>query len=161
MISRIPVHGRYYITCLFFLERYAPTTTFFYYYFYYFVSYSLFLIFTVSDFCVSIKHGFLNVFPFSADMNCFYLNTFCSILTILYFYTITNFDGEYRHYYWNYFHCCCFYYYFCHCHCYYYFFIFEAFNLYCFSFQHSILYFCRYRIFLNFKHMTWWNLLKS
>ena len=60
---------RYYITRLFFLERYAPTTTFvllFIYFFvlFYFVSYTLSLTFILRDFCVPIKHGFLKVFPF-------------------------------------------------------------------------------------------------
>ena len=55
----------------FFLERYAPTTTFtllcsflFSTFLFYFVSYSLSLTFTLCDFCILIKHGFLNVFPF-------------------------------------------------------------------------------------------------
>ena len=64
-----------------------------FFYLFHFVSCTLFLIFTLSDFCVPIKHGFLNVFPFSADMNCLYLNTFYSVLTLLYFQTTTNFDS--------------------------------------------------------------------
>ena len=32
-----------------------------YYFFFYFISYTLFLTFTLRDFCVPIKHGFLNV----------------------------------------------------------------------------------------------------
>ena len=38
---------------------------------------------------------------FEADMNCFYLNTFHSILTFLYFYMITNFDSCYHHCYFH------------------------------------------------------------
>ena len=36
-----------------------------------------------SNFCVSIKYGFLNVFWFEINMNCFKLGTFYSILTIV------------------------------------------------------------------------------
>ena len=69
-------------------------------------------------------------------MNCFYLNTFYSVLTFLYFYTITNFYSHSHHYCYDYFcyHC------FCHCHFHYYLFIFNAFNLYFSSFDHYILY---------------------
>ena len=38
---------------------------------------------------------------FEADMNCFYLNTFHSISTFLYFYMITNFDSCYHHCYFH------------------------------------------------------------
>ena len=44
---------------------------------------------TLCDFCVPIKHDFLNVSPSSADVNYFYLNSFYSILTFftfLYYY---------------------------------------------------------------------------
>ena len=67
-------------------------------------------------------------------MNCFYLNTFYSVLTFSYFYTITNFYSHSHHCY-DYF---C-YYCFCHCHCHYYFFIFNAFNFYFSSFYYCIL----------------------
>ena len=71
----------------------------------------------------------MNVFSFLADMNCFYLNTFHSVLTFSYFYTIANFDSHYHRYYHDYQHYyCCYYYYFYHCHCHYYFFIFIAFK---------------------------------
>ena len=80
-------------------------------------------------------------------MNCFYLNTFYSVLTFLYFYTITNFYSHSHHYYYDYF---C-YYCFCHCHCHYYFFIFNAFNFYFSSFYHSIL---SLYILNNFKFYT-------
>ena len=74
---------------IFFMERDAPTKTFvllsILFYLFHFVSCTLFLIFTLSDFCIPIKHGFLNVFPFEVDMNCFYLNTLYSVLPILYF----------------------------------------------------------------------------
>ena len=87
------------------------------------------------DFCFPIKGGFLNVSPFKADMNCFYLDTFYSVLTFLYFCAIASFCSHSRHYY-----CDCFYYYcFCHCHCHYHFFIFSAFNFYFSSFCHPIL----------------------
>ena len=102
-----------------------------------FFSYSLFLTFTLCDFCVPTKHGFLNIFSLQADMNCFYLNTCYSVLTFLYFYTITNFDSLF--YYYDYFHCYCCYYYFCHCHCHYYFFIFNALSFYYCRFYHSVL----------------------
>ena len=68
-------------------------------------------------------------------MNWFYLSTFYSVLTFLYFYTITNFYSQFHHYCYNYF---C-YYCFCHFHCHYYFFIFNAFNFSFCSFYHSIL----------------------
>ena len=68
-------------------------------------------------------------------MNCFYLNTFYSVLTFLYFYTITNFYSHSHHYCYDYL---C-YYCFCHYHCHYYFFIFNALNFYFSSFYHSIL----------------------
>ena len=90
-------------------------------FFFNFISYNLSLIFTLHDFCVPIKHGFLRVLTFSADMNCFYLSTFYSILTFLYFYTITNFDSHYHLYFYDCFHYYCCYYYLSHCH--YYFFI--------------------------------------
>ena len=67
-------------------------------------------------------------------MNCFYLNTFYSVLTFLY-YTITNFYSDSHHYCYDYL---C-YYCFCHYHCHYYFFIFNAFNFYFSSFHHSTL----------------------
>ena len=97
--------------------------------------YTLFLTFTLCEFYVPIKDGFLNVSPFSADMNCFYLSTFYSVLTFLYFYMITNFYSDSYHYYYDYFCNYCF----CLCHCQYYFFIFNAFNFYFSTFYHSIL----------------------
>ena len=57
-------------------------------------------------------------------MNCFYLNTFYSILTFLHFYTITNFYSHSYHYYGYFCYCC-----FCHCHWHYYLFICNAFNI--------------------------------
>ena len=45
---------------IFFLERDAPTTI----YFFHFVSCTFFLIFTLCDLGIPIKHGFLNFFPF-------------------------------------------------------------------------------------------------
>ena len=75
---------------------------------------------------------------------------FASVLTFLYFYTITNFYSHSYHYCYDYF---C-YYGFCHCHCHYYFFIFNAFNFYFSSFYHSILSLYISNI-LNFKQMTW------
>ena len=54
-----------------------------------FAFYALVLIFTLCDFCLRIKQGFLNVLTFSADKNCLYLSTFYFILTFLYFYSIT------------------------------------------------------------------------
>ena len=114
----ITVHGSYFITCLFFffsLRDSAPTHSNFclsiYYVYFHFVSYILFLTFTLCDFCVLIKRGFLNVSSFQADMDCFCLNTFCSDLTFLYWFV---------------------------------FFILT----------------CIYRIFLNFKHMTWPNIVQ-
>ena len=68
-------------------------------------------------------------------MNCFYWNTFYSVLTFLYFYAITNFYSHLRQYCYDYF---C-YYCFCHCHWHYYFFSFNAFNFDFSSFYHSIL----------------------
>ena len=65
---------------VFFLQRDAPTKTFvllsILLYLFHLVSCTLFLILTLSDFCFWIKHGFLN---------CFYLNTFYSVLMFLYF----------------------------------------------------------------------------
>ena len=56
----------------FFLERDAPTKTFvllsILFYLFHFVSCTLFLIFILSDFCIPIKHGFLNVFHFEVDI---------------------------------------------------------------------------------------------
>ena len=68
-------------------------------------------------------------------MNCFYWNTFYSVLTFLYFYTITNFYSHLHQYCYDYF---C-YYCFCHFHCHYYSFIFNDFNFDFSSFYHSIL----------------------
>ena len=59
----------------------------------------MFLIFTLSDFCVPIKHGLLNVFPFKADMNWFYLSNFYSILT---FFSLSLLLWLFHYY------CCCF-----------------------------------------------------
>ena len=115
------------------MERDAPTKTFvllsILFYLFHFVSCTLFLIFTLSDFCIPIKHGFLNVFPFEVDMNCFYLNTLYSVLPILYFQKIINFDSHCLHYYYDYFHYYCCYHYFGHCQCYY--FIFNEENTIC------------------------------
>ena len=83
-----------------------------YYFCFYFISYTLFLTFILCDFCVSIKHSFLNVSPFLADKDCFYLNTFYSVLTLL--------------------------------------------NWFVF-----FILMCIYRTFLNFKHMTWPNIVQS
>ena len=74
-------------------------------------------------------------FSLLADTNCFCLNSSYSVLTFLYFHTITNLDSHSYHYHFDYFCCYCF----CHCHCHYHFFIYNAFN-FCFSsFYHSIL----------------------
>ena len=51
-----------YLSPLFSRERCTCNALFSF--FIYFVSCSLFLIFTLFDFCVAIKHGFLNIFPF-------------------------------------------------------------------------------------------------
>ena len=83
-------------------------------------------------------------------MNCFYWNTFYSVLTFLYFYTITNFYFHLHQYCYDYF---C-YYCFCHFHCHYYSFIFNDFNFDFSSFT-ILFYLCIYRIFLDFKQMTW------
>ena len=93
---------------------------------FYFVPYTLFLTFTLFDFCVPVKRGFLDVSPFYANMNCFYLNPFYSTLIFLYFYVTNNFYSH-SHYYYDYSCNYCF----CHCHCHY-FFIFNAFD-FCFS----------------------------
>ena len=135
-------------------------------------------------------------------MNCFYLNTFYSILTFLYFYTITNFYSHSHHHYYDYF---CYY---CFCYCHYHFFISNAFNAFLkpqvffffsealpmcnqiiniitllllfilflilgFSYLHYVIfafqckmafwmafYLCIYRIFLNFKQITWPNIVQ-
>ena len=65
--SRVAVHCRYYITCLFFLREtstYNKLLPWYLFIYFYFVSYTLFLTFTLCDFWVSIKHGFLKVSPF-------------------------------------------------------------------------------------------------
>ena len=120
-ISWIAVHGRYYITSFFFflfffLERYAPTTTFFWLFvffclsFWNFVPYTLFLILTLCGFCFPIKYGFLNLFTSQANMNCFYLSTFYSVLMFLDFYMITYFGSHYFPENYDYFryYCCCY-----------------------------------------------------
>ena len=94
-------------------------------------------------------------------MNCFYLKTFYSILTFLYFYMITNFDSHYHHHYYDYFHYYFRYYDFCYCYCYHYFFVFNAFNFYHSRFYDSVLYLCIYRAFLNCKHMKWLNIVQD
>ena len=59
-----PPNVKYYITCLL-LEIDVPTTIFVLFYSYiYSVFCTLLLIFTFCDFCIPVKHGFLNVFPF-------------------------------------------------------------------------------------------------
>ena len=68
-------------------------------------------------------------------MNFFYLKTFYSLLTFLYFYKIISFYSHSDHYCYNCFCCYCF----CHCYCHYYFFIFNACNFFFSSFYHSIL----------------------
>ena len=72
------VHGRYYLNrlficfvcfcfCFFVVPRDISTCNNFcliIFYYYYFFSYTLFLIFTLCNFCVPIKDGFLNVSSF-------------------------------------------------------------------------------------------------
>ena len=97
-------------------------------------------------------------------MTCFYLNTFYSIATFLYFCTITSFDSHYHQH-----HCHCFDYYCCYYYVVVFFitviaiiisFFFNAFNFYCSTFYDSILYLPINRTFLNFKHMTCRTLFK-
>ena len=60
-IFSIAVDGKYFLSCIFFSR--APGTPFVSYYLlllFSFLSYALFLIFVLYDFCVSIKDGFLN-----------------------------------------------------------------------------------------------------
>ena len=102
--------------------------------------------FRLHDFCVPITHGLLNVFPFYTHMGWFYLSTFYSIVMLLHFYPITNFDSHYHHYDCFHYHC---YYYFCHCHRHYYFFIFNACNFY--QSQFSSFYFISLYILNIFK----------
>ena len=82
-------------------------------------------------------------------MKCFCLNTFYSVLTFLYSYTVTNFYSHSHHFRYDYFR----YYCFCYCRFHYFFFIF---NLLSFIFLVFTTLFCLfiYRIFLNFKQMT-------
>ena len=87
-----------------------------------------------------------------------YLNTFYSVLTVFYFYMITNFDFHFIHHYCDYCHYYCCYYYFHHFYCYYYFSIFNGFNFRCSSF-YQYLYINQ--IFLNFKRMTWLKIVQS
>ena len=50
------------------------------YFYFYFVSYTLFLTFALCDFCVSIKHGFLNISPLELQAftkAIFRLRSFC------------------------------------------------------------------------------------
>ena len=122
-------------------------------FFFYFVSYSLFLIFTLCSFCVPMKHGFLNLL---SRYKLLLLEHFLFHFNVFIFYTIINFDSHYHpyyyYYYYYYYHDCCYYFYFCHCN--YYFFISNIFNFYLSSFYDSFLYLCVYRIVLSFKHMT-------
>ena len=114
--------------------------------------------FTLCDFGVPIKHGFLNIFPFKADMNWFHLSIFYSILTFLDFYLTTNFDSHCHHYY-DYFHYyCCSY---------------LSLSLPLLFLQFLILltfislvfiilfYLSIYLIFLNFKHMMLPNIVQT
>ena len=110
----------------------------------------MFLIFTLCDFCGPIKDGFLNVSLFSADMNCFYFNTFYSVLMFSYFYKITNFHSQFHHYYYGYFCYCCFVIVIA--------IIISSFSMlltFIFLVFTILFYLCIYRIFLNFKQMTW------
>ena len=73
-------------------------------------------------------------------MNCFYLNTINSILKLLHFYSIPNFNSRYDYYdYYDYWHYYCFYCYFYHCLSHYYFFIFNAFQFFYSRICHFIL----------------------
>ena len=128
-ISRVAVHSWYYITRLFIYlffqrQRFAPTTTIVLVYLFnylYFVSYALFLTFTLCDFSVSIKHGFQNVSPFSLLFEHF---LFC--ITFLYFYMINNSYSHYHHYHYDYFCCYCF----SHCHWHHFLFFFQFLSFY-------------------------------
>ena len=104
----------------------------------------MFLVFTC-DFCLPIKYGFLNVSPFEADMNCFCFFTFYSVLTFLYFYTILiiiiifaiiAFVIAIA-------------------------IIISSFSMLLPLFFTIVFYLCIYQIFLNFKQMTWPNIVKS
>ena len=78
-------------------------------------------------------------------MNCFYLNTFYSVLTFLYFYTITNFCSHSHHY----------------CYCFVIVIIISSFSMlltFIFLVFTILFYLCIYWIFLNFKQMTWLNI---
>ena len=81
-------------------------------------------------------------------MNCFYLNTFYSVLTFLYFYTITNFCSHSHHY----------------CYCFVIVIIISSFSMlltFIFLVFTILFYLCIYQIFLNFKQMMWPNFVQS
>ena len=121
-ISRIAVHGMYYITHLFFFPREISTYN--------------------KWFSRSNKRSLSERSSLLSRYELIWI-PFDSVLTFLYFYTITNFYFHSHHYCYDYF---C-YYCFCHCPCHYFFFIFNAFNFYFSSFCHSILSLCVSNIF--------------
>ena len=82
-------------------------------------------------------------------MKCFCLNTFYSVLTFLYSYTVTNFYSHSHHFRYDYFR----YYWFCYCRFHYFFFIFNLLSFIFLVFT-TLFYLFIYRIFLNFKQMT-------
>ena len=82
-------------------------------------------------------------------MKCFCLNTFYSVLTFLYSYTVTNFYSHSHHFRYDYFR----YYCFCYCRFHYFFFIFNLLSFIFLVFT-TLFYLFIYRIFLNFKQMT-------
>ena len=147
--SWIAVHGRYYITRFF--HRYAPATTsvllnFCPLYFVIFVLYTLFLIFTSYNFCISIK---LPPPLLSRHKILLFKHFLFYFYRVYIFYTITDFDFYY----------CYHYLYYCYCHQY--FFNFNAFNFYRSTFYNCVLYLCINQTFLNFKHMKLPNIVQS
>ena len=64
-ISWIAFHCKYYITQLFFSREICTYSNFFFFFFFNILfSYALFLMFPLFDFCVPLKHGFLELFLF-------------------------------------------------------------------------------------------------
>ena len=118
--------------------------------------YTLFLTFTLCEFYVPIKDGFLNVSPFSADMNCFCFNTFYSVLTFFIFIRIAIFILILIIIVMIIFVIIVFF----HCHCHYYFFILNVFNFYFLVFT-ILFYLCIYRIFSNLNEWRDRNIVQS
>ena len=150
----------------FFLEWYTPTTTFVLSFIYSFLFCFLHFVFDIHIICCCFfsKAWLCERFSILNRYKLLFLEHVWFYFNFFMFLCHHQLWFSYHYYYYDYFHGSCSYYYFCHCHWYYYFFyiVIVSMLLTFIVLAFIILFYpCIYRICLNFKQMTWPNILQS